>query len=189
MPSRGRYDRHQSKAERWAEHRNQLIHAAADCFAAGEKLTVDSVRARAVAGRNTIYAHFPDLDQLLRAVQSAAVALVSRRVSLALDAANTPNEALRGLVRAWLDAVDEEPALVFALVSDPSRIDELIEEQVRRGLAPALRERLISQVLEDTRIAAVGGALGACVRRYLRRRIGKEDLIAVMVDVFLRAFR
>jgi len=176
-------------SERWAEHRSRLIRAAADAFAAGERLTVDSVRARAGAGRNTVYAHFPDIDQLLRAVQSTAVSAVSRRAAVAFEASRTPVEALRSLVRAWLDTVDADPTLMSALVQDPARVDELCEEQLRRSLGPAQRDGVLSQPLEDARVSAMAGALGAGVRRYLRRKSGREEVITTLVDVVLRAFR
>lgn len=176
-------------AERWAEHRSRLIRAAADAFAAGERLTVDSVRARAGAGRNTVYAHFPDIDQLLRAVQSTAVSAVTKRVSMAIDSARTPMEALRGLARAWLEAVDAEPTLMNALVRDQARVDALLEEQLRKTLGPARRDGVISQPLEETRISLAAGVLEAGVRRYLRRRSSREELVNLLVDVVLRAFR
>jgi AcrR family transcriptional regulator len=176
-------------SERWADHRARLIRAAADAFAAGERLTVDAVRARAGAGRNTVYAHFPDIDQLLRAVQSSAVSSVTRRVAAALEMSRTPVEALRSVVRAWLDTVDAEPTLMTALIQDPARVDELLEEQLRRTLASARRDGVISQPLDETRVTLAAGALGAGVRRYLRQRIGRDELVVTFVDVVLRAFR
>jgi AcrR family transcriptional regulator len=176
-------------AERWAEHRLRLIHAAADAFAAGERLTVDTVRARAGAGRNTVYAHFPDIDQLLRAVQSAAVSAVTKRVAVALESARTPMEALRGLARAWLETVDAEPTLMNALIHDAVRVDALFEDQLRRTLAPARRDGVISQPLDESRIGLAAGVLEAGVRRYLRRRSGRDELVSLLVDVVLRAFR
>jgi hypothetical protein len=149
-------------AERWAEHRLRLIHAAADAFAAGERLTVDTVRARAGAGRNTVYAHFPDI---------------------------APMEALRGLARAWLETVDAEPTLMNALISDSARVDALFEDQLRRTLAPAKRDGVISQPLDESRIGLAAGVLEAGVRRYLRRRSGRDELVGLLVDVILRAFR
>lgn len=176
-------------AERWADHRTRLIRAAADAFAAGERLTVDAVRARAGAGRNTVYAHFPDIDQLLRAVQSTAVSAVTKRATAAIDSARTPLEGLRGLARAWLETVDAEPTLMNALIRDQARVDALFEEQLRKTLAPARRDGVISQPLEETRINLAAGVLEAGVRRYLRRRAGRDELVNLLVDVVLRTFR
>jgi AcrR family transcriptional regulator len=150
---------------------------------------VDAVRLRAGAGRNTVYAHFPDIDQLLRAVQSSAVSAITKRVNLALESARTPLEALRALSRSWLETVDEEPALMNALVRDSARVDALFEEQLRRTLTAAQRDRVISQALDETRLALASGVLEAGVRRYLRRRAGRDELVNVLTDVVLRVFR
>src|SRR5215510_886552 len=84
MPARGQYDRSLAPAARWAEHRAELVQAAADEIveAGATVITVDRVVRRASRGRNTFYAHFRDVEQVLRAVEASVLS----RVSAAVDA-------------------------------------------------------------------------------------------------------
>lgn len=191
MAPRGQYQRGLSQAERWALHRSALIRATAEVLSERATLNVDSVVKRAGKGRNTFYAHFANLEQATRAVESSAAMLVAARVDAALRTAVTPRDRLRQVVAAWLSATHEAPELIGAFLSSvgSSRCAALARQQLRNALEDARRAGLITGVVDEARLLAGVGSFQALVRIHLEGRATAEVLERVAVDVLLRLFR
>jgi AcrR family transcriptional regulator len=152
--------------------------------------TVEAIARAAQRGRNTFYAHFASVEQAFRAVEAAAIRAVAARAEGALAAAVTPRQKLRGLAEAWLDAAEEEPEMVLALLaSNGPRRAELAREQLARALADAREAGAISQPLDEPRVVAATGVLEALVRLYAERRLERDAAATLLVDVVLRVFR
>jgi len=192
MSARGRYPRGLSPAERWAKHRAELIRATAIASAGPDAgaISVDAVVKAAKKGRNTFYAHFGSVEQAIRAVDAAAIRAVSTRSDAALERAATPREKLRAMADSWLEAVDAEPELLLASLSNsPLRRPALARDQLLVVLGEAHAVGLVSGSLDADRVAAAVGAFESVVRRYAEGRMAKEQASRLAVDVLLRIFR
>lgn len=121
-PARGRYDRGQSRAERFREQHLRLLAAAVQAALEGSE-TVTRVVTIAGVGRSTFHEFFDDFAHALSVARTRA--LKEMRAALA----TVPNNAhwLDGVVSAWIDSVRAEPefALVALRVSGDHTTSEL----------------------------------------------------------------
>jgi AcrR family transcriptional regulator len=159
-------------------------------------LTVDRVVKRASRGRNTFYAHFRDVDQVLRAVESSVLSRVAAAVELRLADALNAEERLSALANGWLDVSDANPTSFRAmlLVGAPqgrvsSRARDLLRQELRRVLDDPRLAGVISAPLDELRLVAVGGAWDGVLRMYVEQRPTRESIVRILVDTTLRAFR
>ncbi len=148
---RGKYDRHATRAERWARQRRALNDAVAHAVAArGDKTTVRDICAAAGVGRNTFYQHFRDLDTARRiAIDQAGAALehTLRRISGAREiAAIALRYATQSSIRRAL------------LLSTAHRKEEPFSTVLERVFA--------STGIRDARAVALAGGALAILRRY-----------------------
>src|SRR5262245_25341690 len=97
-PSRGRYDRGRSRAERFREQYLRLLGAAGRAERDGVE-TVSYVVGLAGAGRNTFYECFDDFAHALRAARGEA----ALRMRAALDASGDADGSFDAMARAWVD--------------------------------------------------------------------------------------
>lgn len=147
-PGRGRYDRSLSRVERQAAQRRRLVAAAALALEeiGAANLTVTDVVRRAKMGRNTFYAHFDNLDDVVGEVREQAIDALLAPVLDAIERARTPVERLRALAAGWLTAAAGEPVFARAALShvvgaDPShlgsratsRLVDLLESIIQHG--------------------------------------------------------
>ncbi|HVU04009.1 MAG TPA: TetR family transcriptional regulator [Polyangiaceae bacterium] len=188
-PGRGHWDRKRSATERGAARRLALLAATRRAIADhGADANVGHVVALAGVGRNTFYAHFPDL----RAARDAAEDEESERFRAVLAAewaeARTPRERLRAVARAWVltsNGSAEHP---------PPRLDERRLGRLERALWDALVEArasgLIGREPDAFRVRCLAGAFAAAASDSPRGVAIEEDERAeILLDFSLRAFR
>ncbi len=148
---RGKYDRHATRAERWARQRTALNGAVARAVASrGEKTTVRDICAAAGVGRNTFYQHFRDIETARRIAidqAGAALELTLRRLGTAREIAAI---ALRF---ATEDAVRR--ALLLTTT-----------EQAEEPFSRVLERAFASKNIRAARAVALAGAALAILRRY-----------------------
>lgn len=148
---RGKYDRHATRAERWARQRTALNGAVARAVASrGEKTTVRDICAAAGVGRNTFYQHFRDIETARRIAidqAGAALELTLRRLGTAREIAAI---ALRF---ATEDAVRR--ALLLTTT-----------EQAEEPFSLVLERAFASKNIRAARAVALAGAALAILRRY-----------------------
>jgi len=121
-PARGRYDRGQSRTERFRVQRLRLLAATAQAQLEGVT-TVSRVVAIAGVGRNTFYECFDDFEHAQRAARSEA----AKRMRESLDSVAHDERRADELARVWVATVLEEPLLAFAAlqISAASSLSEL----------------------------------------------------------------
>jgi len=154
------------------------------------------VTRRAGRGRNTFYAHFRDVDQVLRAVESSVLSRVAAAVEVARVEQTEVAERLAALARVWIDAADANPSAFRAmlLVGAPqgrvtSRARDVLSQELRRVLADATDVGAISVPIDELRLAAVAGLWDGALRVYVERRMTSELVVDALVDATLRTFR
>jgi AcrR family transcriptional regulator len=173
---RGRYDRGESLSERAANQRLRILWATLELLdergAVG--LTVEPIIAKARVGRNTFYAHFDNMADLLGGAREFALDRLFDRLDALERACVTPRERLRELSRAWVHAATEESIAARAALSHTvgldarhlgtraqerlvRRIDAIASQAVRDGWIAETPSGLLLQVLAG---AFVGAALG-----------------------------
>ena len=191
MAPRGLYQRGLSQAERWALHRSQLIRATAETLNQRRSAHVPRAVQLAGKGRNTFYAHFANLEQATRAVESSAATLVAGRVEAGLRASVGPRELLSSVISAWLSAATHAPDLVGAFLSSASssRCALLARQHLRGALEEARSSGLISGNIDEARLLAAVGCFLALIRIRVEGRAAAEALERVAVEVLLRLFR
>lgn len=191
MAPRGLYQRGLTQAERWALHRSELIRATAEMINQRQTPSVQSIVQLSGKGRNTFYAHFANLEQATRAVESSAATLVAGRVEAAARTSVAPGERLREVISAWLSAATHAPALVGAFLSSASssRCALLARQHLRGALEEARRAGVIAGNVDEARLLAAVGCFLALVRIRVEGRAAAEALERVAVEVMLRLFR
>ena len=198
MSRRGNWDRAASASDRAIVHREAMTRAAARAlFEVGRRATVSDVVDRAGVGRNTLYAHFRDLDEVLRASEADALAMGSRAFVPPTDA-RTPIERLRAIASQWLALAESEPHFVMlALRGDgrpggaPTTLRETIESALERVVTSARAAGIIGQPVLRDRLRAAAGAFVAAADAVIAEptRLDKAALAEELVAFSLRNFR
>jgi AcrR family transcriptional regulator len=142
-----------TQADRSAATRDALVAAARGLFAAHGFADVsnDAIVAAAGVTRGALYHQFADKAALFDAVLDAVEADIARRLTDGVAAAGItdPVEAMRHVIRAWLDICVEPEIHRIALVDGPSVVGWARWRQVCQrhvfGLAQALLESGIEQ--------------------------------------------
>jgi AcrR family transcriptional regulator len=193
MSARGRYDRQLGPAQRWAQHRTELIRATAACMneLPAPELSVEHIVKRAEKGRNTFYAHFSGLGEATRAVESTALRSIQQHADTALARAWAPRERIQSLVNAWLDAAEADPELFRAALSlgAGARARDLARRQLAAVIAEARAVGVVSRPPDEPRVTAAVGAVTAVVQARLEARTSREAATLTLTDALLRLFR
>ncbi|MEZ4223140.1 MAG: TetR family transcriptional regulator [Polyangiaceae bacterium] len=148
---RGRYDRHASRAERWARQRRALNEAVAQAVALrGSAATLRDICSSAGVGRNTFYLHFRDLETAKRiAIDQAGAALES---------------ALR-----WAPTSEEIAMIAMTYATDNAIRRALLLSQGRRKEEPflsILERAFAARGQRAERATALAGGAVAILRRH-----------------------
>src|SRR5580693_5200944 len=147
-PSRVR----RTQADRSAATRDALVAAARPLFAAHgfAEVSTDAIVAAAGVTRGALYHQFTDKTALFEAVVAAVEADIARRLADEVAAAgiSDPVEALRHVLRTWLDICVEPEIHRIALIDGPSVVGwahwrEVCQRYVF-GLAQAMLEQGIA---------------------------------------------
>lgn len=124
-------------------NRRRLLDAAIEVIlAAGGEPSRDAIAQRAGVGIGTLYRHFPDQQQLLRAVALEVIDRTIEQGEAALLEAATGGEALRRYMHAAIDAGLGVVSIVHPLIDDPDWSD-------RRAGAREVLDRLIEAAQQD----------------------------------------
>jgi AcrR family transcriptional regulator len=124
-------------------NRRRLLDAAIEVIlAVGGEPSRDAVAQRAGVGIGTLYRHFPDQQQLFRAVALEVIDRTIEQGEAALIEAATGGEALRRYMHAAIDAGLGAANIVHRLIDDPDWPD-------RRAAARDVLDRLIETAERD----------------------------------------
>jgi AcrR family transcriptional regulator len=202
LDRRGRYDRSLSAADRAERQRAHLIEAGAAALdeVGGAELTVDHVVGRARMGRNTFYAHFDGLSDLMGGVREHALEQLLSEVDDAVARCRTPLERLRAMAEAWLGAVAARPVLSRAALShvvgvDPRHLGsggvDDVAARLRDVTEGARRDGLLAAVPHEPTLRGVAGAFVAVALSVVDRRrpVSLDDATAALVELTVRALR
>lgn len=117
-----------------------ILDAAERLMSRGEPPTVSAVAVEAQVSRPTVYAHFPDRQQLVEAVVERAVSHVTAAIASAQPAAGSADDALKRLVAASWGELSRHEAIGQAAAR------ELSAEAMHRSHHAALT--MLQQLLE-----------------------------------------
>jgi AcrR family transcriptional regulator len=200
-PARGRYDRSVRGSERAVRQRERLVRAAVlvlDRYGA-TGVTVTRVIGRARMGRNTFYAHFDNVPDLLGEVRERGLDELLRAVEGAVENARTPIEGLRALTRAWISSVEAHPRLASAVLShvlgaDPahlgSRATERLFDLMCELLYAAYDSGVVSRPPDEVRAWALAAGVAAVgLRRLESKDLDTEVVTEALVELIVSGFR
>jgi TetR/AcrR family transcriptional regulator, mexCD-oprJ operon repressor len=118
-----------------------ILDAAAELLSQPGAASVAAVAARAGVSRVTVYAHFPTWETLLEAVVERAVGHTTAVLASAELGAGPPMEALRRLIAAGWQVVDQHAAMAAAAARGLSAGAMARSHQAAYGPVGALAER------------------------------------------------
>jgi AcrR family transcriptional regulator len=195
-PKRGRYDRALSRPERQAAQRERVIAAVAALSVTEQELSVAGVVELAGIGRNTFYEFFDDLEHASTAVKKRALSDFAARVADATQTARTPLERMRGLTRAWIENLLENPNYVkLALRAQEERNESMQLSLLAQHFSSVLNAELEARsalpgLAEPLRVAVVAALFDAVSRAHLNvKAMTSQELQRVLVDWSLRLLR
>jgi AcrR family transcriptional regulator len=144
------------QADRSAATRDALLAAARGLFAAHGFADVsnDAIVAAAGVTRGALYHQFADKTALFDAVLDAVEADIARRLTDAVAAAGItdPVEAMRHVIRSWLDICVEPEIHRIALVDGPSVVGWARWREVCKWHVFGLAQALLASGIERGRI-------------------------------------
>jgi AcrR family transcriptional regulator len=195
-PKRGQYDRALSRRERQDAQRERVIGALAALSAADRELSIANVVELAGIGRNTFYEYFDDVDHALMVIKARALRELGARLESRLQAARTPLERVRGIARAWAEALFVNPPLLrLALraqpeIADPAQLSALGRHVVAALAAQVEARSALPGLAEAVRLTAVGAAFDSVSRVQLGSpSMSVDELHGVLADLALRLLR
>jgi AcrR family transcriptional regulator len=195
-PKRGQYDRALSRRERQDAQRERVIGALAALGAADRELSIANVVELAGIGRNTFYEYFDDVDHALTVIKARALRELGARLDARLQVARTPLERVRGVARAWADALIANPPLQrLALraqqeIADPAELSALGRHVVVVLSAQVEARSALPGLADPVRLTAVGAVFDSVSRAHLgSRSMSVDELHGVLADLALRLLR
>lgn len=169
-----------------AERREQLLDAAKEIV--GERgfhaVSIDAVARRAGITRPVVYAQFDDLESLLHALvdreESGAMAQLAAVIPDS-PGEREPDEVVLSGLRAFLEAVQANPAAWRLVLLPPEGAPAMLRDRVEQGRAAALDqiERLVAWGLE--RREGLAG-LDAELFARLLQSVGEDAARLVLTD-------
>ena len=144
------------RSSRWTEHRRarreELVEAGVDAVRlAGSEFAVEDVARAAGVSKTVIYRYFTDKEELVDAVleQVATAVLLPRLLGELAVEREDDLQRLRSVIRAFVQFVDDEPALygfAYAHAGRSGRADAVAgtELAVAEALAGLMRDRLLA---------------------------------------------
>jgi AcrR family transcriptional regulator len=145
-----------TQADRSAATRDALVAAARALFAAHgfAEVSTDAIVASAGVTRGALYHQFADKTALFDAVLDAVEADIARRLTDAVAAAGItdPVEAIRHVIRTWLDICVEPEIHRIALIDGPSVVGWAHWREVCQRHVFGLAQALLTRGIELGRI-------------------------------------
>ncbi|MGD0698430.1 MAG: TetR/AcrR family transcriptional regulator [Trebonia sp.] len=145
-----------TQADRSAATRDALLTAARGLFAAQgfAEVSTDAIVAAAGVTRGALYHQFADKTALFDAVLDAVEADIARRLADDVAAAGItdPVEAIRHVIRTWLDICAEPEIHRIALVDGPSVVGWAHWREVCQRHVFGLAQAILEQGMELGRI-------------------------------------
>lgn len=96
--------------------------------AGADSLTMEGVAARAGVSKALGYRYFDNRDDLLLALFDREMAVLDERIATAVEHAESFEDGLRSIVRAWVDLIHERGALLGSL-QQSTRIECPVEQR------------------------------------------------------------
>jgi AcrR family transcriptional regulator len=158
-----------TRAPRADAHRNRerLLEAAKTAFAAGDKVSLESIARAAGVGIGTLYRHFPTREDLIEAVYRAE----RRRLCEAVDDLVTCPDAAAAL-RVWMDRFGD-------YISAKREMADALRAIIASGAITAEEARAeLSTAVQ--RLIDAGAAQGT-----LRPDVPAPDVVASLLGIFL----
>lgn len=157
-------------------NRARLLEAALVVFArSGLDLEVHEIASRAQVGVGTLYRHFGNRENLLRAIVAAIVEDAFAQIERAVQPyADDPRGALRSLVSAGLQ-IQQQYQSVFWLIRDP-RLSKLFEVEQR--------EAMRTQFLDQAKGIIERGIQGGLFREDLYPELAAAMIFGSLSGVF-----
>ncbi len=121
----------------------------------GPGASVAEIAASAGITKPVLYRHFTDRADLQRAVGQQAVEMLMARMAPEMDPGRAPAELLRGVIDAFLAAIEDEPELWRFVVHHPieraagAEVVEGARGEIARMLATIIGERLRATGLDS----------------------------------------
>ncbi|MFO0677556.1 MAG: TetR/AcrR family transcriptional regulator [Polyangiaceae bacterium] len=202
VTQRGRYDRNQSREERFEEQRVRFLDSATEVFATKGFVdtTVQDITEKSGLSRATFYTHFKDIDDLrFHVFERASGRATAIIVTSAAGAA--PRDRLREGIRAYFHLLTTWPnvaRVIFHEVRMPlprnmrrrEKIMSRFIEVFRSGLEEAHKNGTISKVPDEVTIFAVIAAIEGVALRYLDKgeEAKADEAIPSLLAFIQRAF-
>src|SRR5262245_65565121 len=178
------------------QRRQQLLEAARRAVRAlGAEVSMDEIAAEAGLTKAILYRHVGSRAGLATAVASDYSTACLAHVTDRIRGLRTPADLVRGVIDAFVEFVERDPAL-FAFISDERGFGRLAAEghsvqahrPLSRGLGFALRQALESRGRDGSPAAtwghALAGMLAASARWWLQdRSLSCEELVRHLFEL------
>src|SRR5580693_5043219 len=155
-PTSARPTTRRTQADRSAATREALLTAARRLFAAHgfAEVSTDAIVAAAGVTRGALYHQFADKTALFDAVLEAVEADIARRLADDVAAAgiSDPIDAMRHVLRTWLDICVEPEIHRIALIDGPSVVGWAHWREVCKRHVFGLAQAMLEQGIESGRI-------------------------------------
>ncbi len=150
LSKRGRYDRHSSREDRAAAERAALKRAVQELLAerGPAELSVALVCQRAAVGRNTLYAHYNGVEELLRETRQTCERSLGQALQQATQNARAPRSRLSGLCAAWLEYLafsGEASVLVLTPDAQNDAVSRVLAQELAAWARQAYAAGLVSR--------------------------------------------
>lgn len=151
--------------------------------------TVDDIAERAGVAKGSVYYSFPSKDAVFEAVLADAVARTAARLGDALAAAQ-PGEALRAVVTAFLQGVEERPTAAKVVAGELFRTDRPWQESLasyRSALFALVADAIAADGAARPSTLRASAVVGAMVMVAFERTVFEpertiEQSVAAVVD-------
>jgi AcrR family transcriptional regulator len=139
-------------------NRARIIEVALSIFAeCGLELEMNEIAARAHLGVGTLYRHFDNREDLLRAIIRRAVEDALMQMRSAVSASDDPVASLQALVSAGLH-MQQQYRPLFAVIRDP-RLAKLLDPSYAQSIRTQFRETVEKMIDHGLEIGVFRGNL------------------------------
>ncbi|GAA4972445.1 TetR/AcrR family transcriptional regulator [Kineococcus glutinatus] len=166
-PPPGTTPRPDRRSTRWAEHRRtrreELVEATLRAITRhGAGVGMDEIAATAGTSKTALYRHFADKEALYLAVAARVNRLIVRELKAAVARADTPQEALGGIIGTYLRLVEHDPE-VYRFVTAHPFLDREVGSDPVGGLTTAIGDEVSRTLTAQLRAVGAGSSAADAV--------------------------